>query len=126
MLPLLVGTLTEVTSLDLGSNKISSTVPTQLGYMTALTQIDMGDNNYTGSLPTEIFSLKNLTSQAKWAANRLDGSLPTEVGTTVQQSEGMRGWCLIKRATRNPAPTAGQPPPTQHSLTSALLTLTTR
>ncbi|KAK3242307.1 hypothetical protein CYMTET_47995 [Cymbomonas tetramitiformis] len=45
---------TQCTSLDMGDNSLTGTLPTELGNLTDLTHLSFADNRLTGTVPTEL------------------------------------------------------------------------
>jgi len=64
-----------VTGLNLASNNLVGTIPSELGNLTTLTSVDLSSNALTGSIPTELSNLTTLTS-LDLSANSLTGPLP--------------------------------------------------
>jgi Leucine-rich repeat (LRR) protein len=69
-----------VTTLDLGDNNLSGSIPLAIGNLTSLVSLDFGDNKLSGLIPVEIENLANLTS-LNLGANQLSGSIPVEIGS---------------------------------------------
>ncbi|MEN8218949.1 MAG: hypothetical protein ABFS56_21775 [Pseudomonadota bacterium] len=68
-----------VSELDLYSNQLSGSIPSQLGNLTQLTMLDLSDNELSGSIPTELGSLTNLMA-LELSDNQLTGSIPSQLG----------------------------------------------
>ncbi|OQY26418.1 MAG: hypothetical protein B6244_13670, partial [Candidatus Cloacimonetes bacterium 4572_55] len=68
-----------VTTLDLGSNSLSGSIPPEIGNLTSLTYLYLYSNELSGSIPTEIGNLTSLTS-LNLLGNSLSGSIPPEIG----------------------------------------------
>jgi Leucine-rich repeat (LRR) protein len=71
-----------VTSIVLGSNNLTGTIPTELGQLTSITLLDLQTNQITGEIPSEIGNLNNLTRISFWQ-NQLTGSIPPELGNLI-------------------------------------------
>ncbi len=68
-----------VTRLDLSSNQLTGSIPTELGNLSNLEFLILYSNQLTGSIPTELGNLSNL--KFLWLdSNQLTGSIPTELG----------------------------------------------
>jgi Leucine-rich repeat (LRR) protein len=50
----------QITTLSLGSNNLSGTIPTELGNLTSLIQLNFFNNSLTGTIPAELGNLTNL------------------------------------------------------------------
>ncbi len=74
-----MGNLTNLTLLELGSNDLTGTIPTELGNLTNLIYLYLGSNDLTGTIPTELGNLTNLTN-LDLESNDLTGTIPTELG----------------------------------------------
>lgn len=71
--------LTNLASLDLVDNSLSSSFPTELAQLSALTWLDLQSNSLTSSIPTEIGRLTALQF-LRLSLNSLNASIPTELG----------------------------------------------
>ena len=71
--------LGHVTRLDLGSNNLTGSVPSELGNLTGLEFLTLWSNNLTGSIPAELGNLTALRDLRLWS-NDLTGSIPVELG----------------------------------------------
>ena len=69
----------QITTLSLGSNNLSGTIPTELGNLTSLIQLNFFNNSLTGTIPAELGNLTNLTYLGL-AGNQLSGSIPSTLG----------------------------------------------
>ncbi len=67
--------------LDLFTNQLSGTIPTELGFLTGLETIDIEDNGLTGQFFTPEFnSLNNTLRKLRISKNEFTGQIPTEIG----------------------------------------------
>ena len=73
------GTPARVMSLDLSSNRLSGSIPSELGSLSKLTYLSLHDNELSGSIPSELGSLSNLTS-LYLSGNELSGPIPSSLG----------------------------------------------
>ncbi|CAN0315336.1 unnamed protein product, partial [Ectocarpus sp. 6 AP-2014] len=104
-IPMELGTLTMISSLYLGWNKITGkrresvyrchgragSIPEELGALTNLKHLFLGHNQLTGSIPKELGALTNLRS-LDLDHNELTGAIPKELGTlTRMASLSLRG-----------------------------------
>ena len=77
-IPAQLGSLSALTSLDLGANTLTGAVPTQLGSLSALTFLALGSNALTSTIPEELGSLSALTYLAL-DGNALSGTIPAKL-----------------------------------------------
>ena len=71
----------DVTELELNSNSLMGSIPTQLGLLTEMTaNVQLSANALTGSVPTEIGLLTKLTEGLYLWGNSFTGQLPSELG----------------------------------------------
>ena len=75
-----IGTLTNLTHLDLSFNQLTGSIPHQIGSLTKLTHLDLSFNELTGSIPHQIGSLTKLT-RLDLSFNLLTGSIPHRIGS---------------------------------------------
>lgn len=74
-LPVQLGLLTALTSLDLHSNALVGSVPTQIGLLTNLRYLALSDNSFTGAIPAQLGSLSQLLSLYLFG-NGFQGAIP--------------------------------------------------
>ncbi|PRP81463.1 LRR receptor-like serine/threonine-protein kinase GSO2-like [Planoprotostelium fungivorum] len=74
-----VGSLTNLTQLQLESNAITGTIPNSLCQLTQLTDLHLDGNQLTGSIPTCIGNLNQVTDLIL-NGNQLTGSIPDSIG----------------------------------------------
>ena len=77
--PVELGSLANLTSLNLGGNQLTGPIPPELGNLANLTELDLGGNELTGHIPAELGNLANLTELALYS-NNLSGPIPLELG----------------------------------------------
>ncbi len=68
-----------VTELDLQTNQLSGTIPSELGQLTNLIHLVLNQNQLGGAIPPVLGQLTNLTWLGLWA-NQLSGTIPSELG----------------------------------------------
>jgi Leucine rich repeat/U-box domain len=78
-IPREIGLLTNLASLDLFDNSLSSSAPTELGQLSALTYLDLHSNKLNSSIPTELVQLSAL-ALLRLDSNFLTALIPTELG----------------------------------------------
>jgi len=78
-LPTELGSLTNLTYLDLGYNQLKGSIPSELGSLANLTGLDLSNNQLSGNIPTELGNLTDL-SGLYLNNNQLNGSIPMEFG----------------------------------------------
>lgn len=85
-LPADIGLLTSLTTLGLGDNDLSGTIPETIAKCTLLQQFALDRNQIGGTVPSELSQLSALTS-LNLAVNILQGSLPSLLSTMTQLKE---------------------------------------
>ena len=68
-----------VTAIDLPSNSLSGTLPSELGDLGKLQALDLSENSLSGTIPEEYGDLGNL-QRLDLSDNELSGTLPSELG----------------------------------------------
>ena len=68
-----------IESLEMESNNLSGSIPTELGLLTELLTLYLYDNTLTDSVPTELGLLTELSVMYLYK-NNLNGTIPTELG----------------------------------------------
>ena len=99
------GTPSRVTELDLSSESLTGTIPSDLGNLFNLTTLDLSSNSLTGDIPRELGWLYNLT-EIRLSGNSLTGCIPIaleEVATNDLSSLNL----LYCRPPAPDVPTAG-------------------
>ena len=80
-----------VTSLALGNNRLSGTIPPSLGQLTRLQGLNLGANQLSGEIPSELGGLTHLETLQLWA-NQLSGAIPPELaGLTLLRGLNLGG-----------------------------------
>ena len=74
-----LGSLTNLSYLNLSPNQLSGTIPPELGSLTNLTNLYLSSNQLSGPIPPELGSLTNLSYLALYH-NQLSGPIPPELG----------------------------------------------
>lgn len=79
-LPISVANLSnQLTTLSLGSNRISGNIPEKIGNLISLTQLGFENNILTGVIPSSIGQLRNL-ELLSFGGNKLSGAIPSGFG----------------------------------------------
>ena len=81
-IPTELGSLTNLTVLNLTRNGLTGPVPQELGSLTNLEILALGGNQLTGSIPTWLGTFANLRELYLWG-NQLTGMIPTELGDLI-------------------------------------------
>ena len=95
-----VGSLTNLTYLDLRRNELTGPIPTELAQLTNLTYLDLRQNQLTGPIPTELAQLTNL-GWLSLSYNQLSGPIPTQLA----QLTNLRTLWLGNNELTGPIPT---------------------
>ena len=87
-LPSEIARLQSLYDLNVGGNQLTGQIPLLVGELTGLRSLNLEDNLYSGFLPSEIGQLTDL-EVFNVAKNALTGSLPNELGNLVSLQEMM-------------------------------------
>jgi len=78
-------TSTKIIVLDLQSNNLIGTIPTEIGLLTEMRRtFRLASNRLTGTLPTEIGLLTACTQSLNLQKSSLTGTLPSEIGSLTR------------------------------------------
>ncbi len=81
-LPTEIGNLTSLLHLTLSSNQLTGAIPAEIGSLTRLFTLELYSNQLTGSIPPDIWNLDNLTILSL-GGNQLTGAIPVEIGNLI-------------------------------------------
>ncbi|KAK6229914.1 Protein kinase domain - like 10 [Theobroma cacao] len=73
-----IGSLTELTKLNLGKNKLSGRIPSEILSCSKLQLVNLGDNGFFGEIPKELGQLPALEISLNLSCNRFSGEIPSE------------------------------------------------
>ncbi|KAM7504334.1 hypothetical protein LguiB_003238 [Lonicera macranthoides] len=74
-----VGSLTQLTKLNLGRNQLSGRIPGEILSCSKLQLLDLGNNGFTGEIPKELGQIPSLEISLNLSCNQFTGQLPTEL-----------------------------------------------
>jgi len=78
-LPSELGSLSNLTFIDLSFNEITGSIPSELGNLSNLKYLNIENNELTGNIPSELNNLNNLTHLIlDW--NNITGNIPSSIG----------------------------------------------
>ena len=77
-IPRNIGICSELTTLTLGNNAITSQIPSSIGGLKIVSAIDLSNNKITGSIPEELGTLPMVT-EILLQNNKLTGSIPNNL-----------------------------------------------
>ena len=80
-LPAELGKLSKLEDLSLGSNQLSGQIPPELGDLSELQNLDLGNNLLEGAIPEELGKLDKITIAFFLDGNRLEGPVPKDICT---------------------------------------------
>jgi receptor kinase-like protein len=78
--PLTLGNLTELIDLELDSNSFSGRIPSTFGNLRKLEALSLSNNNFLGPVPIGLFNITTLNRFLDISYNKLEGSIPQEIG----------------------------------------------
>ncbi len=85
-IPSEIGDLNNLQILNLDRNQLNGQIPTSIGNLTDLQRLNLDRNQLNGQIPTEIGNLINLT-RLNFFTNQLSGSIPEEIGNLTNLGE---------------------------------------
>ena len=94
-----LGSLANLTELNLVANHLTGPIPSELGKLVNLTWLYLGTNHLTGPIPVELGSLTDL-QRVSLGANGLSGPIPPELGNLAN----LRYLSLVENELSGPIP----------------------
>ena len=82
-IPIAIGQLEQLQSLDLSRNQLSGSIPVEISLLRQLKSLVLRVNRLSGNIPIEIGQLEQLQS-LDFRSNQLSGSIPAEIGKLEQ------------------------------------------
>ncbi|XP_075489128.1 uncharacterized protein LOC142527985 [Primulina tabacum] len=73
-----IGSLTELTKLNIGKNQLSGYIPSEIMSCIKLQLLDLGNNGFSGYIPKELGRLPSLEIALNLSCNRFTGEIPFE------------------------------------------------
>ncbi|KAF3638549.1 putative LRR receptor-like serine/threonine-protein kinase [Capsicum annuum] len=73
-----VGSLTELTKLNLGKNQLSGRIPAEVVSCSKLQLLDLGYNGFSGDIPKELGQIPSLEISLNLSCNQFTGVIPSE------------------------------------------------
>ncbi|KAL9230046.1 hypothetical protein vseg_005440 [Gypsophila vaccaria] len=73
-----IGSLSELTKLNLGKNRISGDIPAEILTCSKLQLLDLGYNDLSGEIPKEVGQLPSLEISLNLSYNHFTGEIPTQ------------------------------------------------
>ena len=83
-----------VTRLELHSNNLQDSIPSDIGNLIHLEYLSMGNNPINGSIPPEIGTLSNLTYLGLYMTE-INGSIPSEIGGLINLERFQMNSCQL-------------------------------
>ncbi|CAF1894402.1 hypothetical protein Bca4012_048841 [Brassica carinata] len=82
-LPSGIGSLTELTKLNLAKNRLSGEIPKEISSCRSLQLLNLGDNSFTGEIPDELGRITTLAISLNLSCNSFTGELPPRFSSLV-------------------------------------------
>ncbi|KAJ0267011.1 Leucine-rich repeat receptor-like serine/threonine-protein kinase RGI4 [Hirschfeldia incana] len=82
-LPSGIGSLTELTKLNLAKNRLSGSLPREISACRSLQLLNLGDNVFTGEIPDELGRIPTLAISLNLSCNSFSGSIPPRFSSLV-------------------------------------------
>ncbi|KAJ0790491.1 putative protein kinase RLK-Pelle-LRR-XI-1 family [Helianthus annuus] len=73
-----IGSLTELTKLNLGKNRFSGEFPAEIRYCSKLQLLDVGNNGFSGEIPKQLGQIPSLGISLNLSCNQFSGEIPAE------------------------------------------------
>ncbi|KAL1174338.1 hypothetical protein V6Z11_A04G005000 [Gossypium hirsutum] len=73
-----IGSLSELTKLNLGKNRLAGQIPAEISSCSKLQLVNLGDNGFFGELPKELGQIPALEISLNLSWNRFLGKIPSE------------------------------------------------
>ncbi|MED6223215.1 hypothetical protein PIB30_071830 [Stylosanthes scabra] len=73
-----IGSLTELTKLNLGKNHLSGRIPSEIASCSKLQLLDLGGNAFSGEIPKEVGQIPSLEIALNLSYNQFYGEIPAE------------------------------------------------
>ncbi|KAL6195210.1 hypothetical protein ACLB2K_030830 [Fragaria x ananassa] len=77
-LPHSIGSLTELTKLNLGKNQLSGSLPAEILSCTKLQLLDLGNNGFSGKIPKQLGQIPSLEISLNLSCNLFSGEIPSQ------------------------------------------------
>lgn len=74
-----IGSLTELTKLNLGKNQLSGTMPEEISSCSKLQLLDLGSNDFSGEIPKQLGQIPSLEISLNLSFNQFSGQIPSQV-----------------------------------------------
>mmetsp|Transcript_24679 Transcript_24679/g.66523 ORF Transcript_24679/g.66523 Transcript_24679/m.66523 type:complete len:235 (-) Transcript_24679:120-824(-) len=85
-LPTQLSTLTQLTALHLAGNDITGTVPSEIGHMCLISNLEVSSNKISGAIPSQLGVLTE-TTMLKVQKTYLEGQMPTQLGELARLTQ---------------------------------------
>ncbi|OMP06949.1 hypothetical protein COLO4_07746 [Corchorus olitorius] len=73
-----IGSLTELTKLNLGKNQLSGRIPSEILSCSKLQLVNLGENGFSGEIPKELGQIPALEISLNLSCNQFSGEIPSE------------------------------------------------